>query len=46
MSLVKIVLPVALIASGFLIGILPIVLIPILGGVLPFVYSIFKLFSK
>lgn len=46
MSLVKIVLPVALIASGFLIGILPIVLIPILGGLFPLVYSIFKLLSK
>lgn len=46
MSLVKIVLPVALIASGFLLGILPIVLIPILGGLFPLVYSIFKLLSK
>lgn len=42
MSLVKIVLPIALITSGLLIGILPIVLIPILGGMVSFVYSIFR----
>jgi hypothetical protein len=46
MSLVKVVLPVSLLASGYLIDYLPAVLIPVLGGTLAIVYPLFLLKRK
>ena len=43
MSLVKVILPLAIISSGLLIGILPIVVIPIMGASIAFSYSMFLL---
>jgi hypothetical protein len=43
MSLVKIILPVALITSGLLINIMPVGIIPILGASVAFFYSVFLL---
>jgi len=43
MSLVKVVLPIALITSGLLLNKIPTVLIPIIGASIAFVYSIFLL---
>jgi len=43
MSLVKIVLPLALLASGALIGRLPLVVIPIIGGSISLAYSLYLL---
>jgi len=43
MSLVKVILPVAIISSGLLIDVLPIVIIPIIGASIAFTYSVFLL---
>jgi hypothetical protein len=43
MSLVKVVLPVALITSGFLLGRVSIVFLPIIGASIAFLYSVFLL---
>ena len=43
MSLVKLVLPIALIASGFLLNVMPIVILPILGASVAFFYSLYLL---
>jgi hypothetical protein len=43
MSLVKVILPVALITSGLLINIMPVGIIPILGASVAFFYSVFLL---
>lgn len=43
MSLVKLVLPIALITSGFLLNVMPIVILPILGASVAFFYSIYLL---
>jgi hypothetical protein len=43
MSLVKVVLPVALITSGFLLGRVSVVFIPIIGASIAFLYSVFLL---
>ena len=41
MSFVKLVLPIALITSGFLLNVMPIVILPILGASVAFFYSIY-----
>lgn len=43
MSLVKVILPVALITSGALIGMVPIIILPIIGASLPLIYSVYLL---
>ncbi len=43
MSLVKVILPVALITSGALIGKVPIIVLPIIGACLPLIYSVYLL---
>ncbi|MCF8019536.1 MAG: MFS transporter [Vallitaleaceae bacterium] len=43
MSLVKVILPLAIITSGLLINVLPIVIIPVIGASIAFSYSIFLL---
>lgn len=46
MSLVKVVLPVALITSGLLINVLPVVMIPVIGASVAFFYSVRLLVKK
>ncbi len=43
MGLIKVVLPLALLASGLLINLLPVVVVPLLGGGAAFGYSLFLL---
>ncbi|PKM55293.1 MAG: MFS transporter [Firmicutes bacterium HGW-Firmicutes-5] len=43
MSLVKVILPLAIITSGLLVNVLPIVIIPVIGASIAFSYSVFLL---
>jgi hypothetical protein len=46
LSLVKVVLPISLLLSGYLVDHVPIVLIPVIGGVLSMVYPLYLLTGK